>query len=166
MGSQKEKSDAFQQQAEKSTAMKEKSSPLLERKTDGERAQKTRKRSKIVNREPENEGSILGKPMPAAFISKVKSIARQGSQNIGIEPEAIQRPMRKMKKMLSSITNPQQSSPPKSHDSVYRNEDYFSQSSETRKTGLEQSQMPTEQAPSLLQYSFVQTFRTSTTNTM
>ncbi len=94
-------------------------------------------------KEPEGStrGGSGGLQKPAALISKMKSIAIQGGQNIGIEPETIQRPMKKMKELFSSIAGPQlpSASPPNyrplslppsqphsfGYQTVYRNEVSF-----------------------------------------
>lgn len=86
-----------------------------------------------------------GLQKPAALISKMKSMAIQGGQNIGIEPESIQRPMKKMKELLSSITAPQPSPPvyntltttsSQPHtQTAYRNEDALPMPAQLRSAG-------------------------------
>ena len=73
--------------------------------------------------------SIRGRQKPTALLSKMKSFAKQGGQNIKIEPEAIQRPVKVVKDFLSSLTNPPAFTPSQSsrfYDSqyVYRNEGF------------------------------------------
>ena len=90
---------------------------------------KTEKFSGQEGSEQGTQFSIRGIQKPTALFSKMKSFAKQGGQNIKIEPEAIQRPVRVVKDFLSSLTNPQPFTASQSsrfYDSqyVYRNEGF------------------------------------------
>ena len=139
-----------------SVERKEKGSPgPLGRKSDGV-GRVTKKDS-----EQERPTAIVGVPKSSgsSLFSKMKSIAKQGGQNIGLESEKIQRPMRMVKGLFSSLTNPNPHSsltsttPPQRssltpsalpqrslsggyYDSqvVFRNEDYLHQTSQTSLT--------------------------------
>lgn len=79
--------------------------------------------------EQNTQFSVWGRQKPTALLSKMKSLAKQGGQNIKIEPEAIQRPVKVVKDFLSSLTNPPAFTPSQSsrfYDSqyVYQNEGF------------------------------------------
>ena len=63
----------------------------------------------------------------SSLMSKVKTLALQGRQTIALEPEAIQRPVKKVKELLSSLAGPPlPMATPTPPQTVFRNEEYFS----------------------------------------
>ena len=66
-------------------------------------------------------------PKGSSLMSKVKTLALQGRQTIALEPEAIQRPVKKVKELLSSLAGPPlPMATPTPPQTVFRNEEYFS----------------------------------------